>query len=243
MKWYTRSCERPSKSSRSARVPPSVSNRYSFSTGTHGNSRRCRASSSPIRVCSFSRRSSSSRAAAHSSRLTTSWSVIMPPFRRRSSWRLSGAPRAGPFSAPRHRSFRAVYARGLDVAGTGADALKRHRDELRVPRFAAHHHGDRVARRRLHDGSALPARRAHRQPRRLGKTGEFQEWLVPRLFIPSGVLTLLSGVLLVFDGPWSFGDVWILIGLVGWVAAWGVGFLVIRPQAEKMKEIGCSMGL
>ena len=74
-------------------------------------------------------------------------------------------------------------------------------------------------------------------PADLGKTGEFQEWLVPRLFIPSGVLTLVFGVLLVFDGPWSFGDVWILIGLVGWVAAWGVGFLVIRPQAEKMTEI------
>jgi uncharacterized membrane protein len=71
----------------------------------------------------------------------------------------------------------------------------------------------------------------------LGKTGEFQEWLVPRLFIPFGVLTLVFGVLLVFDGPWSFGDLWILIGLAGWVAAWGVGFLVVRPQGERMKEI------
>ena len=74
-------------------------------------------------------------------------------------------------------------------------------------------------------------------PADLGKTGEFQEWLVPRLFIPFGVLTLVFGVLLVFDGPWSFGDVWILIGLVGWIAAWGVGFLVLKPQGEKMKEI------
>jgi uncharacterized membrane protein len=74
-------------------------------------------------------------------------------------------------------------------------------------------------------------------PADLGKTGEFQEWLVPRLFIPFGVLTLVFGVLLVFDGPWSFGDLWILIGLAGWIAAWGVGFLVLKPQAEKMKEI------
>ena len=35
----------------------------------------------------------------------------------------------------------------------------------------------------------------------------------------------------------SYGDLWILIGLAGWIAAWGVGFLVIRPQGEKMKEI------
>ena len=44
---------------------------------------------------------------------------------------------------------------------------------------------------------------------------------MPRLFIPSGVLTLVFGVLLVFDGPWSFADLWILIGLAGWIAAWG----------------------
>ncbi|MDQ3381993.1 MAG: DUF2269 domain-containing protein [Actinomycetota bacterium] len=74
-------------------------------------------------------------------------------------------------------------------------------------------------------------------PADLGKTAEFQEWLVPRLFIPFGVLTLVFGVLLVFDGPWSFGDLWILIGLVGWIAAWGVGFLFLRPHVEKMKKI------
>jgi uncharacterized membrane protein len=74
-------------------------------------------------------------------------------------------------------------------------------------------------------------------PADLGKTGEFQEWLVPRLFIPFGVLTLVFGVLLVFEGPWSFGDLWIVIGLAGWIAAWGVGFLVIRPQGERMKRI------
>jgi uncharacterized membrane protein len=74
-------------------------------------------------------------------------------------------------------------------------------------------------------------------PADFGKTGEFQEWLIPRLYIPFGVLALVFGVLLVFDGPWSFGDLWILIGLFGWIAAWGVGFFVIRPQGEKMKEI------
>ena len=74
-------------------------------------------------------------------------------------------------------------------------------------------------------------------PADLGKTGQMQEWLIPRVFIPSGVLALIFGILLVFDGPWSFGDLWILIGLAGWIAAWGVGFLYLRPQGEKMKEI------
>ena len=81
-----------------------------------------------------------------------------------------------------------------------------------------------------------------RNPAELGKTGELQEWLVPRLYIPTGLLTLVLGVLLVWDGPWSFGDLWILIGLVGWIASYGVGFLFIRPQGEKMKEIVARYG-
>jgi uncharacterized membrane protein len=76
-----------------------------------------------------------------------------------------------------------------------------------------------------------------RNPAELGKMGELQEWLVPRLYIPSGFLTLVTGALLVWDGPWSFSNLWIEIGLLGWFASFGVGFLFIRPQGEKMKEI------
>jgi uncharacterized membrane protein len=81
-----------------------------------------------------------------------------------------------------------------------------------------------------------------RNPAEMGKTGELQEWLVPRVFIPSGFLTLVLGVLLVWDGPWSFDDLWVLIGLAGWFASFGVGFLFIRPQGEKIKDIVAQYG-
>src|ERR1700676_4532391 len=71
MRWETRSCERPRKRSDSKVLPSSVSNRYSLSTRTHGNSWRFCASSSPRRVCSFSSLSRLSRAASHSSRVPT----------------------------------------------------------------------------------------------------------------------------------------------------------------------------
>src|SRR6266511_1147528 len=72
------SCDRPSNSSASAREPSSVSKRYSFSSCTQGSSRRCRAISSPSRVCSFSRASSASRAASHSSRVPVLWFIRSP---------------------------------------------------------------------------------------------------------------------------------------------------------------------
>ena len=65
---------------------------------------------------------------------------------------------------------------------------------------------------------------------------------MPRVFIPSGVLTLVLGLLLVWDGPWSFSDLWILIGLAGWIGSFGVGFLFIKPEGEKMKEIVAQYG-
>jgi uncharacterized membrane protein len=81
-----------------------------------------------------------------------------------------------------------------------------------------------------------------RDPAEIGKTGELQEWLVPRVFIPTGVLTLVLGVLLVWEGPWSFGDLWVLIGLVAWIGSFGVGVLFIRPEGEKIKEIVAHYG-
>src|SRR5919198_554100 len=66
-----RSWDRPSKSSTSVFFPSSVSKTYSFSTGTHGSSCRCFASSSSISPSSCSRSCSASRAADHSSRVPT----------------------------------------------------------------------------------------------------------------------------------------------------------------------------
>src|SRR5881394_3355435 len=57
-------------------MPSSVSKRYSLPSGTHGSSRRCCASLSASRVCSFSRTSSASRAASQSSRVPIFWFVI-----------------------------------------------------------------------------------------------------------------------------------------------------------------------
>src|SRR5580692_8069026 len=71
-----RSCDRPRKRSASVALPSSVSNRYSWSTRTHGSSCRRRASSSLRRVNSFSALSSSIRAASHSSRVPVRCFVI-----------------------------------------------------------------------------------------------------------------------------------------------------------------------
>jgi uncharacterized membrane protein len=79
-------------------------------------------------------------------------------------------------------------------------------------------------------------------PQQLGATGQLQEWLVPRVFIPSSLATLVTGVLVMWDGPWGFDDVWIVIGFAAWIASFLVGFFFLRPQSEQIKGLVAQYG-
>lgn len=59
-------------------------------------------------------------------------------------------------------------------------------------------------------------------------------WLAPRLFIPASLATLIIGVLLVVDGPWSFEQLWIVIGIAGWLVSFLLGFFYFKPEGERI---------
>jgi uncharacterized membrane protein len=61
--------------------------------------------------------------------------------------------------------------------------------------------------------------------------------MAPRLFIPSSLLVLIFGVLLTIEGPWSFGDLWILVGLAGFAITFATGMLWIEPQSKRVKAM------
>lgn len=68
------------------------------------------------------------------------------------------------------------------------------------------------------------------------------EWLetgntVSKAFIPASLLLLVMGVLMVVDGPWDFGQLWIALGLVGYVATFLTGVLVMEPWAKRIERI------
>ncbi len=53
-------------------------------------------------------------------------------------------------------------------------------------------------------------------------------------FVPASLGTLLFGVLMVLTGPWSFGQLWIILGLVGYLATFLTGILVFKPESERI---------
>jgi len=57
------------------------------------------------------------------------------------------------------------------------------------------------------------------------------------LFIPAAVAVLVLGILLTIEGPWSFDELWIALGLVGIAATIATGIAVIKPRSEEIAEI------
>jgi uncharacterized membrane protein len=61
------------------------------------------------------------------------------------------------------------------------------------------------------------------------------EYLAPRLFIPASLSTFVFGMLLVIDSDfWSFDQLWITIGLAGWLVSFVLGFFYFRPEGERI---------
>ncbi len=67
------------------------------------------------------------------------------------------------------------------------------------------------------------------------KLTEYDDRLAPILYIPAVLLVLTAGIGLVLDGPWNFGDGWVLagLGLLVSVFVLGVGFIV--PAGRRVK--------
>lgn len=74
------------------------------------------------------------------------------------------------------------------------------------------------------------------------RLGQLADWLTPRLFIPSSLAVLVLGILLVFEGPWSFDQLWIVIGLAGYAASFLTGILLIAPNTKKLAEASHEFG-
>jgi uncharacterized membrane protein len=55
------------------------------------------------------------------------------------------------------------------------------------------------------------------------------------VFIPSSLTVVVFGVLMVIESDaWSFDQLWIVLGLIGYFATFGTGLLILKPRAERL---------
>ena len=71
----------------------------------------------------------------------------------------------------------------------------------------------------------------------------WQEWLAPRLFIPASMATLIFGLLVMIEGPWGLDQLWVAIGLAGWLVSFLTGILYFKPEGERIGELVAQHGV
>ncbi len=62
-------------------------------------------------------------------------------------------------------------------------------------------------------------------------------WLSARLFIPASLVVLLAGFGLAAKGDWSLGNLWLVLGLLGYAATFITGVAVIKPRSERIQAL------
>jgi uncharacterized membrane protein len=75
------------------------------------------------------------------------------------------------------------------------------------------------------------------------EAGYHQEvgYMAPRLFIPASFATLVFGIVAAADGDWPF-NLWLVIGLVGWLVSFLLGILYFKPEGERIGALVAEHG-
>jgi uncharacterized membrane protein len=63
------------------------------------------------------------------------------------------------------------------------------------------------------------------------------------LFVPASLATLAFGLGMVFVAGWSFTDLWILLGLVGYATTFTIGAFFLKPRGEAIGAIVAREGI
>jgi uncharacterized membrane protein len=75
-----------------------------------------------------------------------------------------------------------------------------------------------------------------RRPVELALLARLNAWVGPRIFTPASLAALASGLLLVADGPWTLGELRIVLGLVGFALTFLPGYLFLSPEAKRIRD-------
>jgi uncharacterized membrane protein len=72
--------------------------------------------------------------------------------------------------------------------------------------------------------------------------GRQAEWASTRIFIPSGLIVFVMGLILMHKGHWGYGHFWTLFGLIGWGLSFLIGATFLGPQTSKLNTLAAEKG-
>lgn len=83
---------------------------------------------------------------------------------------------------------------------------------------------------------ALRAKRANDNTELL-RIGKQAEWLSLRVFVPSALVVLAMGFVLVHKGQWGYGHFWVIFALVAWFVSLAVGASFLGPESGRLAKL------
>ena len=88
---------------------------------------------------------------------------------------------------------------------------------------------------------AVRANRAD-DPVRMTTIAHEAEWVGMRIFLPSSLIVLIIGVILTIDGPWDFGQTWIILALIGFGISFVTGAAYLGPESGRIGKLLAAEG-
>jgi uncharacterized membrane protein len=89
--------------------------------------------------------------------------------------------------------------------------------------------------------AALLAQRAN-DNEQLMAIGRVAEWTGEKVFTPAAFVVLGFGFALVQDGPWEYGDFFVVFALAGWAFSALTGIVVLSPWVKKLNKLAADLG-
>jgi uncharacterized membrane protein len=82
----------------------------------------------------------------------------------------------------------------------------------------------------------LLARRTNDREREASYHSDIDK-LAPILFIPASLGTFVFGLLTAIELNWDLDQLWIIIGMAGWLVSFLIGILYFKPESEKISAL------
>ena len=79
-------------------------------------------------------------------------------------------------------------------------------------------------------------------PRALVALAHKVDFIATRVFIPSSLIVLLFGILMMIKGDLDWGQFWVVAGLVGFAATFLTGVAVLTPLTKRFNALAAKQG-
>jgi uncharacterized membrane protein len=78
--------------------------------------------------------------------------------------------------------------------------------------------------------------------RRLAAFAADVEWIGTRVFLPTSLVVVVAGILLMFDGDWAWSRAWIVLALILYAITFAAGAGFFGPEAGRISKLIESQG-